>query len=447
MNRWIAIGMVLLCWPSAASAQLVLTGGTVHVGNGEVIEGGVVVIGADGKVGAVGKNAATPANAKVVDVTGKIVTPGFIDAASYLGLVEIWAVERSRDGDGGPLDNPQDAIRAAFRAADAFNPMAVAIPVARAGGVTSAVALPWGGLISGQPTYIELLSDFGHGRVVEDSLGVVASLGSDGGAVVGGSRAGAMLILREALDDARFWQANRSKYDENRARVLVQSRLDSAALAAVLDGKPLMIRVNRASDILAALALAREYKIRIVLLGAAEGWLVASEIASAKVPVIVHPTDNLPENFDALGTRADNAALLDAAGVIVALSTFDAHYVGQLRYLAGNAVRQGLDHEHAITAVTLNAAKAAGVDASVGTLQAGKAGNVVVWSGDPFEISTRVESVWIGGKPVPTKTRQDELFERYRTLQRRGPAAMKIEPVAPPEPTNQTGEGDVESDD
>lgn len=412
-----------------ASAQVVLTGGTVHTGTGEVIEGGVVVIGADGRIGAVGKNVATPANAEVVDVSGKVVTPGLVDAASQLGLVEVWAVDRSRDGDGGPLDDERDAIRAAFRAADGFNPMAVAIPVARAGGVTSVVALPWGGLISGQGVYAELTGELGHARVANDSVGIAITLGARGGATVGGSRGSAMLVLREALDDARFWRANRANYEQNRSRRLNLGRLDAAALAAVFDGKPLFVHVDRASDILATLELAREYDVNVVLLGAAEAWLVAREIAAAEVPVVVQPTSNLPATFDQLGARADNAALLTAAGVKVVISTFNAHYVGNLRYLAGNAVRAGMSHEQALVAVTKNAADAAGVGQLVGTLEAQKAGNIVVWSGDPFEISTVVESVWIGGARVSTRTRQDELFERYRTLQRRASPAEKIAPV------------------
>lgn len=442
MIRFLTLLFLLL--PTFAFAQTALVGGTVHTGTGEVIEGGVVLLGADGKIAAVGANVAVPAQAQVVDVTGRVVTPGFIDVASRLGLVEIWAVSGSRDGDAGPLDGSRDILRAAFRAADGFNPMAVAIPTARAGGVTSVVALPWGGLVAGQAVYAELLGELGHARVVVPSVAMVAVAGAQGGAAAGGSRAGALLTLRQALEDARFYRANRARFDENRARQLVHSRLDAAALGEVLDGKPLFVAVDRAADILAVLALGREFGVNLVLLGAREGWLVAKELAAAKVPVVLDAMDNLPSNFDALGARADNAALLARAGVPVALSTFDAHYSGKLRFHAGNAVREGLDHGAALAAVTRNAAAAAGLDASVGTLAAGKAGNVVVWSGDPFEIATRVEAVYIGGAPAPLDTRQDALLTRYRKLERRDAPAPRAPPA--PEPTAD-GETDVEPND
>lgn len=444
-----AVLLIALLAPATAGAQVVLSGGTVHMGDGTVIEGGTVVIRADGKIGAVGKDVAAPANAKLIDVTGKIVTPGFIDPATTLGLVEIWAVDGSRDGDAGPLDNERDPVRAAFRAADGFNPMAVAIPLARAGGVTSVVALPWGGVIAGQAMYAELGGDFGHATVTKESIGQVVTLGASGGQSVGGSRASALLTVREAFDDAKFWAKNQSNFDANRSRSLSVSRLDAAALSEAMESQRFFVAVDRASDILAALKLAREQQIDIVLLGGAEAWLVAKEIAAANVPVVVAPMSNLPSSFDRLGQRADNATLLQKAGVKVVISTFSSHYVGNLRYLAGNAVRAGLPHEQAVVALTKNAAEAAGVDSEVGTLAAQKTANVVVWSGDPFEISTVAEAVYVAGKEVSTKTRQDELFERYRKIPRRG--AVAAPPAVPdegvPDADAKQEDDDVESDD
>lgn len=410
--------------PATAVAQTVLTGGTVHVGNGEVIENGVVVIGADGKIAGVGKNVATPANAKVIDVGGKVVTPGLIDVDTQLGLVEIWAVNATRDSDPGPVDSPvKDPIRAAFRASDAFNPLSAAFAVQRVGGVTSAVTTPGGGLISGQGAFIDLDGELGDATIVDPTVVMWVQLGPERE----GSRGLSMLRLREVFEDAKFYEANRKNFDENRLRQLSASRLDLLAIGeAVRTRRPMMFYVHRAADILAVLELAREYGLNPIIAGGAQAWMVANELAAAKVPVVLQPTHNLPWSFDMLGAREDSAALLAKAGVPVVLSVFDTHNARNLRYMAGNAVRGGLDANVALQAITKNAADAVGVGERYGTLEAGKVGNVVVWSGDPFEFSTAPEAIYIHGRPIDMQTRQTKLFDRYRELERRAPPAERV---------------------
>jgi imidazolonepropionase-like amidohydrolase len=161
--------------------------------------------------------------------------------------------------------------------------------------------------------------------------------------------------------------------------------------------------------------LAAEERVRLVLVGATEAWMVAEQIAAAKVPVIVDASANLPSNFDMVHARSDAAALLHRAGVKVVLSTFDAHNVRKLRQWAGNAVRDGLPHAEALKAVTSAPAEVLGIP-DRGVLAKGKIANLVVWSGDPFELSTRAEQVVVQGRPVPANHRQRALFERYRTV-------------------------------
>jgi imidazolonepropionase-like amidohydrolase len=186
----------------------------------------------------------------------------------------------------------------------------------------------------------------------------------------------------------------------------------------VLKGEvPLAIQANRASDLLAALRLADEFKLRLVILGGAEAWMVADELARRKVPVVIKPLTNIP-SFDAMNATLENAARLRAAGVTVAFSTFDTHRAGTLRQEAGNAIAHGLDPQDALRAVTLVPAQVWGIADKVGSLTPGKDADLVIWSGDPFELTTHAEHVFIRGREVPLTTRQTELLERYRTLDR-----------------------------
>ena len=178
---------------------------------------------------------------------------------------------------------------------------------------------------------------------------------------------------------------------------------------------PLAVQANRASDLLAAIRLAEEFKLKLVLIGAAEGWTIADELARKKIPVVVKPLTNIP-SFEALAASLENAARLQRAGVTLVLSSFDTHNARNLRQEAGNAISHGLDREAALRAVTLNAARTWGIADRVGSIEVGKEADLVVWSGDPFELTTAADHVFINGMEMPKDTRQKALFEKYRTL-------------------------------
>lgn len=425
LYRALAVALALALPPRSVSAApprpVLLQGGTIHPVSAPAIEGGDVLIGRDGRIAAVGVGLAAPADARIIDVTGKVVTPGLVDACTRLGLAEVLAVQGTKDDDAGG-----DPVRAAFHAADGFNPASVAIPVARAQGVTSVIAMPTGGVVSGHSTWVDLDAP----GMAWGSLGplpVAMHINMSAGAIplVGASRGALLLALRELFDDARFYRDHKALFDENRSRTLAASRLDLEALQPVLDGVlPLAAVARKASDIEAFLTLARETGARPVVLGGNEAWLVADRLAADKVPVIVQPLQNLPTGYDALGSRSDAAALLHAAGVRVILSTFNVfewkHDVGTLRQVAGNAVRAGLPWDAALRAVTLTPAEVF-ERRDIGALEPGLRADVVVWSGDPFELSTAPESVWIAGREVPLESRQTLLFQRYRRIDRRGP--------------------------
>ncbi len=423
MRRWMSAAAALWVfgWAMQVSAQTAITGAQVHPVDGEVIEEGVVVIADDGTIEAVGAEVEVPEEATVVDAEGSVVTPGLIDARTRVGVVEVWAVDSTRDHRRGG----ESPIRAAFRVADGFDPSSAVIPVTRTGGVTSTVVVPGGGLVAGQSGWIDLGgSDRSYGRLVDGRVGMHFSYGAVWPGGQFHSRGGLMEKLRELYDDVRFFRDHREAFDENRARDLTASRLDLEALGQTIGGgQPAVFNTHRASDIVSVLKFADEQELDPVVTGGAEAWRVADRLADREVPVVVNPQANLPTRFETLGARSDNAAMLADAGVPVVLSTFGLHNVRNLRQLAGNAVRAGMDRAEALRAVTLNPARAYGMADRYGSLEAGKVANLVVWSGDPFELSSRVERMFVRGEAVSLDNRQEALFERYEQLERRGKPA------------------------
>lgn len=397
----------------SALDPIAIVGATVWTMDGAPLEGATVLF-RDGKIVAIGKDIEIPGRARKIDGTGKVVTPGFIDASTGLGLTEIDLGAPNTVESAIEDPNP---IHAAFRAVDGLNPRSALIAVTRMEGVTSVVARPQGGIVSGQSAWLRLSGLSVDDMVVAAPVAMQVMLGEEGRAGGGKSRGGAIRRLREALDDARLLRSRPGAADENRMRMLSASRLDLLALGDVIDRKiPLVIRANQASDLQAALRIAREEKIRIVLEGAAEGWRVASEIAAAKVPVLVQPMTNLPGSFEQLGARYENAAMLEKAGVTVALVTGDAHNVRKLRQGAGLAVANGMSREAALAAITRVPAQIFGMDDRVGSLKKGMSADLVLWSGDPLELTTDPVQVFIQGKEIPLRSRQTDLLDRYRTL-------------------------------
>jgi len=389
---------------------IAITGGTVYPVSGPKVANATVLI-RDGKIVAVGAGVTTPSGATRIDATGKWVTPGLIDGAGQLGLVEIGAVPGTREG-----FLRGDTIAAAFNVAEGLNPASMLIPVTRIEGVTTALATPLGNLVAGQAVLIDLAGNTIEEMLVKSPVGIVADLSESGKNEAGGSRAGVADRLRRAFRDALLYERRRADFNRAQMPPLPESPPDLEALLPMLHGQEALIaNANRRSDIETALRLAREFKLKLVLAGAQEAWQIAAELARADVPVLVEPLDNIP-SYDALGVRYENAGLLAKAGVKIALLETDTHNSRNLRQEAGNAVAYGVSWEQALRAVTLSPAEIFGVADRYGSLEAGKVANVVVWSGDPFEFTTGVEHVLIRGKETPLKSRQTELLERYRKL-------------------------------
>jgi imidazolonepropionase-like amidohydrolase len=381
---------------------------------GPPIARGTVVL-QDDRVVAVGAGVAVPPGATVIDATGLVVTPGLIASETALGVVEI-ELEREAN-DERPRGRLVRPVRAALRAWDALNPESAAVPVTRLEGFTTAVTRLRGGLVSGQAAAFDLHGLTPQANALRAPVAVHAALGLAGAREADGSRAVALAELRRVLDDTRYYARNRAAFEARRLRDLAAPLPDLQALVPVVEGRvPLVVRVNRAADILAVLHFAQEQRVRLVLDGAAEGWRVAEAIARARVPVLVEVDHNLPTSFDSLGGRYDNAARLHRAGVVIALSANGAaHDARSLRQLAGIAAAWGLPRPAALAALTTGPAAVYDLP-DRGALRPGARANVVVWSGDPLELSTRVRYLVIGGEVVPLTSRQTLLLERYRRL-------------------------------
>lgn len=389
---------------------IAITGGTVYPVSGPRLERATVLI-QNGKIAAVGTSVTIPADATRIDATGKWVTPGLIDGGGQMGLVEVGAVPGTREG-----SLQGDTIAAAFNVAEGINPASQVIPVTRIEGITTALATPAGNLVSGQAVLVDLDGATIEAMTVKSPVGIVADLSETGKDDAGGTRAGIVERLRGVFHDALEYERRKADFSRAQMQPLGARARDLEALLPVLHGQlPFIAIANRRSDIESALRLGREFKLRLILGGAQEAWEIAGEIAAAGVPVIVEPLDNIP-SYDALGVRYENAALLAKAGVKIVLMETDTHNSRNLKQEAGNAISYGLSWDQALRAITLTPAEVFGVADHYGSLDAGKVANVVVWSGDPFEFSSAAEHVFIRGKEIPLRSRQTELFERYRKL-------------------------------
>ncbi len=397
---------------------IALLGALVHVGDGNVIKDGVVLIKGE-RISAVGGpelGRSLPAGAVTVDLSGKLLTPGFIASDTPLGLVEIGAEPGTRDDNGVGEGAAARPIRASYDAATAIRTRSSVIPVQAIEGITSAAVAPSGGLISGQVAWIDLSVGAGGALPIQPKIAVRGSIGQ----VIDGSRAATLAKLRQVIDDARIYRKKRGAYDRRQLRELAAHPRDLEALFPVLDRRvPLTLRAQSESDIAAALDLAAEEKLRLVLIGGVEAWRLRDRLAAAAVPVIVQPSQNLPRSLDQLGARLDNAALLSAAGVEVGIAILGGpHNLRNVSQEAGIAVAHGMAWEKALTAISLTIARAYGMDSDYGSVSPGKIANLVSWGGDPFEHEHFAEQVYVRGAAIPMVSRQTLLRERYRDLER-----------------------------
>jgi len=408
-SHLLALGLVALAAQGLNAQTIAIQGGTVYPVSGPRIENGTVLI-TDGRIVQVGTDITVPADATVIDAKGKWVTPGLFHAWTDLGLNEVGSVPQTSE------DTKSGDINAAFNVAEGINPQSVFIPVARTDGVTTAVSGPEGGLVAGQALLLDLSGDRIEDLISQNPVAMVVDLSSESKGTGGGSKAGVYQRLRQLFKDADEYRKRTPDYKKNQMQELSAPAADLEALQPVLDGRiPLYTIANRQSDIESALRLANEYHLKLVIRGGTEAWKVAKLLAAANVPVVLNPLSDVP-NFDGLSPRLDNATILREAGVPVVLIEPDRANYRNLRFSAGNAVRNGMKWDDALRAITLEPAKAMGVDGRYGSLEVGKVADVVVWSGDPLDFASAAEHTYIKGVEISKDTRQTELLERYKTL-------------------------------
>jgi imidazolonepropionase-like amidohydrolase len=398
----------------SAAQTVAITGGRLYPVSGPPIENGTVVI-TNGKITAVGANVPIPAGAQRVDATGKWVTPGLFDAATILGAQEVGF-------SGGYQDNGakgEKGVAASFKVWEGINPANTFIPLTRKDGITTVGVVPSQGYVQGQAAVIDLLEGTVAQMLVKAPVAMVGDFSNPQSAEAG-ARGELYEKWRDLLRDAKAYSLRKTQYEANQSRTFVASKGNLEALQPVLNGTMrLWLVADRASDIEAALALAKEFTIKIVVVGGAEAWMLADRLAAANVPVMAGAMNNIPTTFSTLGQRQENAGLLRAAGVAVALvgngpGDEESYNVRNIRQEAGNAVAYGMKWDEALRAVTLAPAEVLGVADKVGSLRVGRSANVVVWSGDPFEFATRAEHVFVHGVEYTKPTREEQLTDRYK---------------------------------
>ena len=362
----------------------------------------------NGKITQIGSDLVAPANAEMIKADGRWVTPGLIAPFSRLGLMDIGGEDVTND-----TSSEHSKTSVSELASNSYNPKSVFVANTRRMGITHAVISPSAAghsIFGGTGAVVNLSGDYNS--VEKPTAFVFVQLGEGGTNRAGGSRAAAIQQLRAALDDAGTYPG---RYDGPEDGDALNRQDASALLKAARGQMPLLISANRAQDMLNIIKLKKDYRsLDIIILGAAEGWKIADDLAAAKVKVMVDPHDNLPASFDSVEARLDNVVLLDAAGVDYAITNASALGIQRpstLTQHAGNAVGNGLDWDKAFTAITSTPAKWFGL--SGGSVAKGSEATLVVWDGDPLNITSAPTKMLIDGQPQSLKSRQTALRDRY----------------------------------
>jgi hypothetical protein len=392
--------------PCATAQDLVIRGATVHTAaaNGTLKNTDVVVRG--GVIVAIGPDSFAAPGATVIEAKGKELTPGLFGGLTEIGLDEIAEESQTIDSTLN-LKSPawQQQWRPELDVTLAYNPRSFVVPVTRIEGVTWTVLNAGDGdsIIGGQGAAVTL--DGRYDAVLPGSRSLFVQMGSTGAAVAGGTRAAEYMLLEQAIREAH------AQGPIGQGALLHAAGRE--AMAHYLSGGRVVFQVDRAADILAVAAFAERHGMKPVILGGDEAWLVAKELATANVAVILNPLNDLPADFDRLGASLENAARLQRAGVRIAFSSGDTPQARLIRQLAGNAVAHGLPWESALAAITATPADIFGLGATRGRIAVGQVADLVLWNGDPLEVTTLAEQVWISGRPIAMKSRQTELRDRY----------------------------------
>lgn len=393
----------MLALSSVAGAEsLAIINATIHTAADQGVLKNSNVLIENGVITAIGAGEVKADT--IVDAKGATLTPGLIAPVNQLGLVEVSAVSATRD-------YSDEKGKMTFTPSLAYNYNSTLIPYVRKGGITTAVITPRSGkgIYGGQSAVVNLTASTESVEVSEH--GLVVYLGSKSK----GSRAHSLKTLSDKLEDTakalKKAEKKKKKDKDDEKEAKEPSREDQLLNAVVKGEKPLIVFANRATDLLHLIELKKQHELNLIIVGAADAVMIKEQLAKAEVPVVINPMSNLPSNFDSLKNDLTNAATLTQYGVKVILAQQDTHNLYQLRYSVGNAISYGLDRNAALKSMTATPAEAFGLDS--GTIEVGKPADLVLWSGDMFELSSYVMKMWIDGKEYSTESRQDKLRDRY----------------------------------
>ena len=409
----LSLSLFLIFTFNLSSETILLKGGLVHSGNGDSAKTQDILISEKTIVG-IGTNLIIDGNTRVIEVNGLPVTPGLISPMSNLGIVEINALDVTRDDES-------DLLSAGFSIFNAFNPHSTGIPWNRSNGVTSAMSTP---SASSFPIF-----GLGSHFVLDGSLEIkgskdIAMFGRLGSSY--GSRAETLSILESLLDIGKMVKTLSIEeiLEMNLADQLDLQSQDIIALGKVVnDGMPFVIETNRAVDILQALFMKKKYGLNLVLVSVEEAPMVLDQLKESNTPVIIDPMDNIPNSFDELGSSLDLGKILDQAGIPIMFSTQRSHNYHLMRQGAGNAVAYGMSYETAIKGMSNTVAQTFRLD-DRGSIETGKLADVIVWDGDPLEPSSFPKIVMIEGKLQDLSSRSTKLTERYTNTENK-PSSYK----------------------
>ena len=387
----------LLIAPSAFADSVLVTNANLMSMGPLGTRHGVSVLIEDDVIADIGTNITTAADT-VIDANGAFVTPALFAGATATGLVEVNAVRESADGSMG--DTKDNTVQVGFDVRDAYSPLSSVVGVTRVEGFGYSLLMASGGQysVAGRGSLV----DFDGGFESFDGSDVLfIDVGGYAADKVGGSRAAHWMLLDGIMADLKRRSSEREYLSQSGKEHLKELTKNGV----------FVFSANRAADIRKVISFSNEYRLNSVITGGREAWLLADELAAADIPVMVNGLDNLPSNFDALGSRLDNAALLHDAGVQVLFTSGETHNARKVRQGAGTAVAHGMPHEAAIEAMTTAPSRVFG--GRVRALEVGNRADMVIWSGDPLEVTSYATSVILKGEVTSMATRQSKLLERY----------------------------------
>ena len=348
---------------------------------------------------------------KVIDVKGKIVTPGLIAPDTEIGIVEIGALNVTRDDESNIYD-------IGFSIHSAFNPNSTLIPWNRSNGITSAITLPRN---TSSP-----IGGLGSFFILDSKMNINSNADMVLIGRLGGSGSSSRAEILSLMDDILSFGSSLSKKDIG-SDLTIDEIIESSSIASYLDLKtrdvktlfslfeenlPLIIKSHRASDIINLINLKKKYDLNLIIMGAQEASLVVDEIAQNDIPLIINPINNIPNSFDELASNINLAQRLEKEGITMMFNVSRDHNYHLIRQGAGVAVANGLSYGSAIKALTSNAAKVFNIDKR-GSIKVGNHADIVIWEADPLEPSSMPEKVFIDGIETDLTTRSTRLRDRY----------------------------------